>query len=218
MTVCVQCGEDNPERARFCLSCASPLPTDDVDRELRKTVTAVFCDMTGSTEMGERLDPESVRRVMERFYEEMRSALEADGGTVEKFIGDAVVAVFGVPMVHEDDGLRAVRAGSSTCATACAQSMTSWSSAGGFGSGSGPESTPGRLLPVTPEKGESFVVGDAINTAPRLEQAAPRDEIFLGAETFRLVRAMVETRADRTPPAQGQRGAGSCSPPDRAPR
>ena len=78
--------------------------------EVRKTVTIVFCDVVGSTAMGEALDPESVRRVMERYFDAMRAAIEHHGGTVEKFIGDAVMAVFGVPQVHEDDALRAVRA------------------------------------------------------------------------------------------------------------
>src|SRR5688500_19379536 len=84
-----------------------------VDRpggEVRKTVTVVFCDVTGSTSLGEQLDPESLRSLMSRFFEEMRSVLERHGGTVEKFIGDAVMAVFGIPAVHEDDALRAVRA------------------------------------------------------------------------------------------------------------
>src|SRR4029078_1631257 len=78
--------------------------------EIRKTVTVVFCDVTGSTAMGERLDPESLRRVMSRYFGERRTALERHGGTVEKFIGDAVMAVFGVPSIHEDDALRALRA------------------------------------------------------------------------------------------------------------
>ncbi|HET8526710.1 MAG TPA: adenylate/guanylate cyclase domain-containing protein, partial [Actinomycetota bacterium] len=78
--------------------------------EIRKTVTVLFADVTGSTALGERLDPESMRAVMSRYFEEMRSAIEGHGGTVEKFIGDAVMAMFGVPTVHEDDALRAVRA------------------------------------------------------------------------------------------------------------
>ena len=79
-------------------------------REQRKTVTVLFCDVTGSTEMGERLDPEALRQVMRRYFERMRTVIEHHGGTVEKFIGDAVMAVFGVPVLHEDDALRAVRA------------------------------------------------------------------------------------------------------------
>jgi class 3 adenylate cyclase len=79
-------------------------------QELRKTVTVLFADVTGSTALGERLDPEAMRRVMSRYFEETKATLERHGGTVEKFIGDAVMAVFGVPVVHEDDALRAVRA------------------------------------------------------------------------------------------------------------
>jgi class 3 adenylate cyclase len=78
--------------------------------EQRKTVTIVFADVTGSTGLGERLDPESLRHVMQRYFDEMRAVLESHGGTVEKFIGDAVMAVFGIPQVHEDDALRGVRA------------------------------------------------------------------------------------------------------------
>jgi class 3 adenylate cyclase len=78
--------------------------------EARKTVTIVFTDLTGSTSLGERLDPEALRRVMERYFGETRSVLERHGGTVEKFIGDAVMAVFGIPTTHEDDALRAVKA------------------------------------------------------------------------------------------------------------
>ena len=89
-----------------------PLAPRAAPHEVRKTVTVVFCDVAGSTAIGEALDPESVRRVMERFFEAMQAAIEHHGGTVEKFIGDAVMAVFGVPQVHEDDALRAVRAAS----------------------------------------------------------------------------------------------------------
>src|SRR5919109_1256892 len=78
--------------------------------QTRKTVTVLFCDLTGSTALGEQLDPESLRDVIERYFAEMRAVIERHGGTVEKFIGDAVLAVFGVPRVHEDDALRAVRA------------------------------------------------------------------------------------------------------------
>src|ERR1700675_4415234 len=93
------------------MACAAELPsTAHPQRELRKTVTVVFCDVTGSTTLGERLDPESLRRVMGRYFDEMKAALERHGGTVEKFIGDAVMAVFGIPYVHEDDALRGVRA------------------------------------------------------------------------------------------------------------
>ncbi|HEX2069247.1 MAG TPA: adenylate/guanylate cyclase domain-containing protein, partial [Actinomycetota bacterium] len=110
MIACPNCGQENPDVAKFCLNCATPLQEKAVAREVRKTVTVVFSDVTGSTNLGERLDPESMRRVMSRYFDEMLMAVENHGGTVEKFIGDAVMAVFGIPILHEDDALRAVRA------------------------------------------------------------------------------------------------------------
>src|ERR687888_1255521 len=110
MAPCPNCGQENPAGARFCQACAAPLPHAPAAHEVRKTVTVVFSDIVDSTPLGERLEPESLRRVMSRYFGEMRAALEAHGGTVEKFIGDAVMAVFGVPTLHEDDALRAVRA------------------------------------------------------------------------------------------------------------
>src|SRR5437867_12471721 len=110
MPLCANCGQDNPEGARFCSACGRPLEAAAPPREVRKVVTVLFSDVTGSTSLGERLDPESMRRVMARYFEEMKAALESHGGTVEKFIGDAVMAVFGIPVLHEDDALRAVRA------------------------------------------------------------------------------------------------------------
>src|SRR5439155_14041460 len=111
MPTCSKCGQDNPPIARFCLACGSPLDEQAPRAEVRRTVTLLFCDVAGSTALGERLDPEAVRRLMTRYYETARTVLERHGGTVEKFIGDAVMAVFGLPVVHEDDALRAVRAG-----------------------------------------------------------------------------------------------------------
>ena len=110
MPICASCGQDNPDGFRFCGKCGAELAGTSPSREVRKTVTVLFCDVSGSTAMGERLDPESTRRVMSRYFEAMREAIERHGGTVEKFIGDAVMAVFGIPVVHEDDALRAARA------------------------------------------------------------------------------------------------------------
>jgi class 3 adenylate cyclase len=110
MVACGRCGRDNQEGARFCSSCGAPQDGGPAPREVRKTVTVVFTDVTGSTSLGEQLDPESLRHVMTRYFDEMRTVLERHGGSVEKFIGDAVMAVFGSPTVHEDDALRAVRA------------------------------------------------------------------------------------------------------------
>src|SRR5947199_7635911 len=110
MLVCPSCGTENREGAKFCDSCGAALADAVAVREVRKTVTVLFCDVTGSTALGEKIDPESLRQVMSRYFETAKAIVERHGGTVEKFIGDAVMAVFGVPAVHEDDALRAVRA------------------------------------------------------------------------------------------------------------
>lgn len=111
---CPSCGSDNAERAKFCSECATPLLDVTVHRprETRRTVTLLFADVSGSTALGERLDPESLRGMMNRYFALMQRAVEAHGGTVEKFVGDAVMSVFGLPQLHEDDALRAVRAAS----------------------------------------------------------------------------------------------------------
>src|SRR4029077_18807407 len=110
MAVCPTCGTENPDGARFCNGCAAPLATPAASREQRKTVTVVFCDVVGSTALGESTDPEALRALLARYFEAMKAIVERHGGTVEKFIGDAVMAVFGVPVLHEDDALRALRA------------------------------------------------------------------------------------------------------------
>src|SRR6516165_7812748 len=106
--VCSVCGVENPEQARFCMDCGGALRQPVVER--RKLATSVFCDLSGSTELGERVDAESVYGLMRSYFDEARGALERHGGSVEKFIGDAVVGMFGVPEAHEDDALRACRA------------------------------------------------------------------------------------------------------------
>ena len=110
MPTCSKCGQDNPPIARFCLACGSRLDEQAPRAEVRRTVTILFCDVAGSTALDERLDPEADRRLMAGYFETSRGVLERHGGTVEKFIGDAVMAVFGLPAVHEDDALRAARA------------------------------------------------------------------------------------------------------------
>ena len=104
MSVCPACGKRNSDEARFCSACGGRLSSAEPSRpETRKTVTVVFSDLIGSTSLGEQLDPESLRRMMTHYFHEMRAVLECHGGTVEKFIGDAVVAVFGIPELVEDD-------------------------------------------------------------------------------------------------------------------
>src|SRR5215218_2618002 len=108
--ICNSCGRENAAGARFCDACGAPLDTRPAAEATRKTVTVVFSGVIGSTALGERLDPESLRHVMGRYFDTVQAALERHGGTVEKFIGDAVMAVFGVPIVREDDAVRAARA------------------------------------------------------------------------------------------------------------
>src|SRR5438876_2825397 len=109
MVICASCGQESPDGFRFCGACGASFDAPAPAREQRKTVTVVFCDVTGSTALGESTDPEALRAILARYFERMRGIVEAHGGTVEKFIGDAVMAVFGVPVSHEDDALRACR-------------------------------------------------------------------------------------------------------------
>jgi len=108
--VCPSCGHGNADDARFCSQCATPLEAPASSREERKVVSVLFCDLVGFTARAERMDPEDVRRLLQPYHARVRSELERYGGTVEKFIGDAVMAVFGAPIAHEDDPERAVRA------------------------------------------------------------------------------------------------------------
>jgi class 3 adenylate cyclase/tetratricopeptide (TPR) repeat protein len=158
--------------------------------EVRKTVTVLFTDVAGSTAMGERLDPESMRGVMSRYFDEMRTAVEGHGGTVEKFIGDAVMAVFGVPVVHEDDALRAVLAASQmreALTSLNAELERDWGAHLEIRTGI----NTGEVVAGDPSAGQSFVTGDAVNVAARLEQAAEPGEILIGQETHQLVRDAV---------------------------
>jgi class 3 adenylate cyclase/tetratricopeptide (TPR) repeat protein len=200
MPVCSACGQGNPDRARFCMACGSPLPGDEpAPHGARKTVTVVFCDVAGSTPIAERLDPESVREVLSRFFREMRAVLEAHGGTVEKFIGDAVMAVFGVPLLHEDDAIRAVRAAAEMrdALPALSENIVGrW----GVELRARIGVNTGEVVVGDPEAGQALVVGDAVNVAARLEQAATPGEVLLGPATYALVRDLVE--AEETGPLE----------------
>ena len=157
----------------------------------RKTVTALFCDVTGSTALGEQLDPESLREVIHQYFADMRSVIERHGGTVEKFIGDAVMAVFGVPRVHEDDALRAVRAAADMQGALVAANER-FDRDFGVRIQARIGVNTGEVIAADPtEEGSSFVSGDAVNVAARLEQAADPGEVLLGESTYRLVRAAV---------------------------
>ena len=188
MNECPSCGEQNPASARFCQACGAGLAAGTA-RETRKLVTVLFADVTGSTALGERLDPESLRHVMARYFEAARTVVERYGGTVEKFIGDAVMAVFGVPAMHEDDALRAVRA--------AAELRRSVAGLNGDLQDHYGVSLELRIGVNTGEvvtgTAERLATGDAVNVAARLEQAAAPGEILIGEQTLRLARAAVGT-------------------------
>ena len=192
MRTCGNCHTDNPDDARFCHACGSPLSTEPV-METRKLVTVIFCDLVGSTELGASIDAESLRRVMTRYYDEMRAVVERHGGTVEKFIGDAVVAVFGIPNLHEDDAVRAVRA-ATEMRDALEPLNGELDSTWGVQLGTRIGVNSGEVVATDSSGGQSFMVGGPVNLAARLEQAAGVGEILLGEATRDLVRDAVTTK------------------------
>jgi class 3 adenylate cyclase/tetratricopeptide (TPR) repeat protein len=188
--VCPNCAEENPDRFRLCGYCGTPLSTAPV-REVRKTVTVVFSDLKDSTKLGERLDSESLREVVTRYFEVMKAALERHGGSVEKFIGDAVMAVFGLPLLHEDDALRAVRA-AQDMRDALEPLNDELEKFWGVRLANRTGVNTGEVVAGDASLGQRLVTGDAVNVAARLEQAAPENEILIGQSTYRLVRDAVE--------------------------
>ncbi len=188
---CSECGAELRASARFCSECGAPAAVPGSDHELRKTVTLLFTDVTGSTALGEQLDPEAYRAVMGRYFETARAAVERHGGTVEKFVGDAVLAVFGIPEVREDDALRAVRAAQEMRAD-LAQLSRRLEAEIGVRLQVRTGVNTGHVVAGSARAGGSFATGDAVNTAARLEQAAPPGEVLLGAATYWLVHDAVE--------------------------
>ena len=191
MNVCASCGTENPDIARFCLACGSQLADAPAPQETRKIVTIVFSDLKGSTSLGEALDSEALREVMTRYFDTMRGELERHGGVIEKFIGDAVMAVFGLPRLHEDDALRAVRAAAGMQAALEALNVELQRHYGVQLSNRTGVNT-GEVVAGDPSTGQRLVTGDAVNVAARLEQAAGEREVLLGELTYRLVRDSVE--------------------------
>ena len=178
MAACPSCGRENASDARFCSACGTALEAVEPAREQRKVVTVLFCDLVGSTALGESTDPEALRARMRRYFEDLRVILERHGGTVEKFVGDAVMAVFGIPVSHEDDALRAVRAAAEMQAAIAEHGLQAR-----IGVNTGEV--------VVGGESETLVTGDAVNVAARLEQAAASGETLVGAETRALVRDAV---------------------------
>ena len=181
MLICASCGRDNAVDARFCNSCGASLATTTPSREVRKTVTVVFCDLSGSTALGEQTDPEALRALLARYFERMKTIVESHGGTVEKFIGDAVMAVFGIPAAHEDDALRACRA-----AVEMRDALPQLGISGRIGVNTGE---------VVTGTAERLATGDAVNVAARFEQAAAPGEVLIGEATDALVRGAVVTES-----------------------
>ena len=185
------------------MSCGAPISAPEPSREARKVVSVVFADITGSTGLGEHLDPETLRSIMGRWFDAMSAVLERHGGSVEKFIGDAVVAVFGVPVVHEDDALRAVRAAADmqvalATLNAALRIERDLEIAMRVGVNTG------AVVVGDARAGGSRATGDAVNVAARLQQVAEPGETLLGDSTWRLVRDAVVTGEPREVQVKGR--------------
>jgi class 3 adenylate cyclase len=178
VVVCAKCGRASPDDFGFCPFCGAPLQGAP-PRQVRKFVSVLFCDLTDSTALGDRTDPEALRAVMRRYYENARAILEHHGGTVEKFVGDAVMAVFGIPLATEDDALRAVRA-----AVELRDALQGLGLEARIGVNTGE---------VVAGEDDTLVTGDAVNVAARLEQSAASGDVLLGETTVSLVRDAVMT-------------------------
>jgi class 3 adenylate cyclase len=203
MRTCANCGQENPEVARFCLACGTQLVDSGAAREERKVVTVLFADLVGFTSRAEQLDPEDVRAMLSPYYTRLRQELERRGGTVEKFIGDAVMALFGAPVAHEDDPERAVRA-----ALAIRNGLTELNEAD-------PKlelqiriavNTGEALIALgaNPSEGEGMASGDVVNTAARLQSSAPVNGILVGETTYRATERAIEYREADPVTAKGK--------------
>jgi class 3 adenylate cyclase len=201
---CPVCGQENPAGFKFCGACGAELGAEPASaREERKVITVLFADLVGFTSRAEKLDPEDVRAMLSPYYARLRHELERHGGTVEKFIGDAVVALFGAPVAHEDDPERAVRA-----AIAIREAVAELNEA---------DPTPELevriavntgealiALGARPELGEGMASGDVVNTSARLQTAAPVNGILVGEATYRATTSAIEYAAAEAVLAKGK--------------
>jgi class 3 adenylate cyclase/tetratricopeptide (TPR) repeat protein len=204
MLTCPRCGQENPDGARFCLSCGNELGPPTASSEERKVVSVLFVDLVGFTSRSDRADPEDVRNTLQLYHSRVKDQLERHGGSVEKFIGDAVMAVFGAPVTHGDDAERAVRAGlraleaignlnrehpeldlSARAAVTTGEAVVSVGS--------------------TPNRGEALAIGDVVNTASRLQSAAPPGRLVVGEETHRATRGVIAYEEMPDVDAKGKR-------------
>ncbi len=200
MRGCPACATPNQDDSKFCAECGARLPVTAIDNEQRKTVTILFADVAGSTSLGERMEPEVLRRMLSRFFDAARSVVASHGGTVEKFIGDAVLAIFGVPVLHEDDAVRALRAAVDLMSALKPLNVELKRDYGadlqirvGVNTGD-----------VVTGTSERLVTGDAVNVAARLEQLAPPGEIYAGELTVRLAGALATVAEIEPAPLKGK--------------
>jgi class 3 adenylate cyclase/tetratricopeptide (TPR) repeat protein len=196
--LCPSCGQETPAGFPRCANCGASLTAQAATREERKVVTCVFCDLVGFTARAEQMDPEDVRRLLQPYHARVRGELERFGGTVEKFIGDAVVAIFGAPVAHEDDPERAVRA-----ALAIREAL-----AGDAELEARIGITTGEALvalDARPETGEGIASGDVVNTAARLQAAAAPGSILIDESTYRATDVSIEYTTARAVDAKGKR-------------
>jgi class 3 adenylate cyclase len=218
MPSCRSCGQDNPAIARFCLACGAPLAEEAPHREERRIVSVVFVDLVGFTSRSEQLDPEDVRAILSPYHGTVRDELESFGGIVEKFVGDAVMAVFGAPTAHGDDPERAVRAAlavrEAVAALNAERPELELQIRGAVNTGEAVVT-----LSARPALGEAMVAGDVVNTASRLQQHAPVGEIVVGEETYRATRAAIEyapleavMAKGKTEPLEAWRAVAASSP------
>jgi len=189
---CPQCSEENPERARFCLACGTPLDAGEAKpQEERRIISVVFVDLVGFTSRSDKQDPEDVQAILTPYHDLVRRELESFGGVVEKFIGDAIVAVFGAPTAHGDDAERAVRAALSVRDSVQESDETELQ----LGLQLRIAVNTGEALVslgARPALGEHMVAGDVVNTASRLQQAAPVGGVLVGDETYAATKEMFE--------------------------
>jgi class 3 adenylate cyclase/tetratricopeptide (TPR) repeat protein len=193
MTVCLACGTESPEGSALCVDCGTPLSIDHTN-EIRRYATVVNSDLKGSTALGEQLDPESLREVLTRYFDEMRAVFESHGGTIEKIIGDAIVAVFGMPTPDEDDAIRAVEAAADSVAVLKElndQLEQTWGvrliTRTGVASGD--------VVVGEATAGQHVLTGDTMRISSAMEQNAPPLEVLIADSTYALVRDQVEVEA-----------------------
>jgi class 3 adenylate cyclase len=193
---CARCGQENPDAAKFCNACGSPLGEPGRVGEERRLVSVLFVDLVGFTSRSEKLDPEDVRAFLVPYYERVRGELESHGGRVEKFVGDAVMGVFGAPVTYGDDAERAVRA---------AFAVRDWAEHEGLQLRVAVNTGEAIVaLNASPERGETFVAGDVVNTAARLQSASPVGAVLVGEETYIGTRGSIEYRPAQPIVAKGK--------------